>query len=136
MAGGIPEDTKTIADYEAILEVCRLYAEGGSKGDAAVLVEAFHPDARVFGDAGGRRLDVRIDEFIKIACAAPIGQGGRYRARIVTVDQRDDIATAVVAEDGCWGQASFIDHLSLVRFDGVWKIVGKTFTLTGGKIPS
>jgi len=38
----------------------------------------------------------------------------------------------LVAEDGYWGYASFIDYLLLARIDGTWKIVCKLFAHTGG----
>jgi hypothetical protein len=131
-----PEDTNAVSDYDAIVHVCRKYIDGGKTGDAGMLREAFHPDARVFGNFGGHRLDVPIEPFIKIACDSPVGTGGKYRGRVVSVLQTDDAAVAVVAEDGCWGRASFVDYLSLARVDGTWKIVNKTFALTGGEMPA
>ncbi len=130
-----PEDTRTVSECDAIARVCQLYIDGGARGEAGKLKEAFHPAATVFGNAGGRRLDVPIDAFIPIACDAPLGTGGRYRGRALSVQQANDAAIAVIAEDGCWGDVSFIDYLSLARFDGVWKIVNKTFALTGGQMP-
>jgi hypothetical protein len=135
MPGTTHQDLETVSNYDAILTACRKYIEGGSTGDAQTLREAFHPEARVFGNAGGTRLDVPIESFIKIACDAPVGRGGKYRARVLSVLQSEDAAVAVVAEDGCWGAVSFVDYLSLTRVDGVWKIANKTFALTGGTMP-
>jgi hypothetical protein len=135
MPGRPNQDLDTVDDYDAILQVCQEYIDGGSKGDPARLREAFHPEARVFGDAGGTRLDVPIESFIKIACDAPVGTGGKYRGRVLSVFRTEDAAVAVVAEDGCWGSVSFVDYLSLTRVDGVWKIANKAFALTGGVIP-
>jgi hypothetical protein len=128
-------DQSTIDDYDGILRVVDLYFSGGEKGDRTKLEQAFHPDARVFGDTGGARLDVPVDRFIQIACDSPVGQGGKYRGRVLSVEQTLDAAVAVVAEDGCWGSVSFVDYLLLARNQGKWKIVSKVFALTGGKIP-
>jgi hypothetical protein len=46
-----------------------------------------------------------------------------------------DAAVATLAEEGCWGQVSFVDFFSLARFDSTWKIVNKTFAHTGGEMP-
>jgi hypothetical protein len=135
MPASTHQDLETVSDYDAILEVCQKYIDGGSTGDALSLREAFHPEARVFGNAGGTRLDVPIESFIKIACDAPVGTGGKYRARVLSVLQSEDAAVTVVAEDGCWGAVSFVDYLSLTRVNGVWKIANKTFALTGGTMP-
>ena len=61
---------------------------------------------------------------------------GTYRARVVSITQVGDAAQAIVAEDGCWGNVSFVDFFSLTRIDGsTWKIASKTFAHTGGEIP-
>jgi hypothetical protein len=61
---------------------------------------------------------------------------GNYQARILSVTQVGDAATAMVAEDGYWGTVSFVDFLSLCRINGTWKIVNKTFAHTGGQPPA
>jgi hypothetical protein len=124
-----------VDDYDAITRTCQLYIEGGAQGDPQQLKRAFHPVARVFGDAGGQRLDVPVDQFIEIACASPVGVGGKYRGRVQAIQQTGDVAVATIVEDGCWGQVSFVDYLSLVRIGGEWKIVTKIFALTGGQMP-
>jgi Putative lumazine-binding len=40
-----------------------------------------------------------------------------------------------VDDVGCWGDVSFVDFFSLVRIDGVWKIVNKCFAHTAGEMP-
>src|SRR5208283_4194823 len=98
------------------------------------LKEAFHPDARMFGALGGRRYDVPIGEFMDMAAAMPADTGS-YVARVTSVNQVGEVASAVVAEDSCWGAVSFVDFFSLARIDGVWKIVNKCFAHTGGEMP-
>ncbi len=122
-------------DYDEIARVVQLYIDGGAKGDVSKLKKAFHKDARMFGQAEGKRYDVPISSFFEMAAAHP-ADTGNYKGRITSVDQVGDAAVAVVAEDGYWGSASFVDFFSLARIDGNWKIVNKTFAHTGGKIPA
>jgi hypothetical protein len=61
---------------------------------------------------------------------------GVYRARILSVTQVGDVASAMVAEDGYWGTVSFVDFLALCRINGAWKIVNKLFAHTGGQPPA
>ena len=124
-----------IDDHDAIAKVVELYTVGASRGDAAMLRQAFHPDARMFGQAGGQRVDMAMEPFFELSAAHPLDSDGSYRGRLISVQQFGDAAVAIVAEDGCWGAVSFVDLLSLNRIDGVWTIVNKTFAHTGGTMP-
>ena len=55
---------------------------------------------------------------------------------MTSVEQTDDVASAVLVEDGFWGTVSFVDFFALALIDGTWKIVNKTFVLTGGEPPA
>jgi hypothetical protein len=118
-------------DHDEIARVVQLYIDGVAKADVAKLREAFHEDARMFGEAGGTRYDEPIGEMFK----DPAADTGNYTARIVSVRQTGDVATVELAEDGYWGTASFVDYFSLARIGGTWKIVNKVFAHTGGELP-
>lgn len=125
----------TTAEYHEILEVLQLYIDGSSKGDAGKLKEVFHEDARMFGLAGGARFDVPIAEFIGMAAALPADTGS-YDGSVKSITRVGDAAFALVTEDGCWGEVSFVDFFSLARIGGVWKIVNKCFAHTAGVMPA
>jgi Putative lumazine-binding len=126
--------TSVVDDYDAIHRVLQLCTEGEAKGDVAKLREAFHADARMFGALAGDRFDVPIEELFKLAESEP-ADTGNYRSRVLSVQQTDDAAVGVVAEEGYWGTVSFIDYFQLARIDGDWKIVSKLFVHTGGELP-
>ena len=128
--------TNPIDDHDAIAHVVGLYMEGASGGDVTKLREAFHPDARMFGAAGGGRVDMAMEPFFDLSAAHPLNSAGTYRGRLVSVQQIGDAAVAIVSEDGCWGTVSFVDIMSLSCIAGDWKIVSKTFAHTGGTMPS
>ena len=123
-------------EQSAITEVVQLYIDGSRDGDADKLRRAFHPDARMFGSLAGQRIDVPIDEFFALASGQPADVDGTYEARIVSIEQVGDAATAAIEETGFWGTMSFTDFFALSRFDGEWKIVNKTFAHTGGEPPA
>ena len=123
-----------IKDYDEIVRVLNLCMEGEAKGDAERLKEAFHEEARMFGEVAGTRYDMPITEFFELAVSEP-ADTGNYRGRVLSVHQVGDAANAVVAEDGYWGSVSFIDFFTLNRIAGAWKIVNKTFVHTGGEPP-
>ena len=88
----------------------------------------------MFGSLAGQRYDVPITELFGLAASAP-ADTGRYRARILSVQQTGDAAFATVAEEGYWGTVSFVDYLSLAKIDGQWTIVSKLFAHTHGEPP-
>ena len=124
-----------VDDYDAIRTVVQLCLDGEATGDVAKLQDAFHPDARMFGDLAGTRYDVPIQTLFEMAAEAP-ADTGNYRSRILSVTQLGDVATATAAEEGYWGTVSFVDFLSLCRIEGSWKIVNKTFAHVGGEPPA
>lgn len=115
-------------ETDEISQVVQLYIEGAARGDITKLRKAFHADARMFGQAEGTRYDVPVEEMFKM----PAADTGNYTARIVSIRQTGDAATA---EDHYWGAVSFVDYFSLARINGSWKIVNKVFAHTGGEMP-
>lgn len=124
-----------VDDYDAIRDVIQLCLDGEAKGDVTKLQEAFHQDARMFGDLAGTRYDVPIQTLFEMAAEGP-ADTGNYRARILAITHLGDVATATVAEEGYWGTVSFVDFFSLCRIEGAWKIVNKTFAHVGGEPPA
>jgi Putative lumazine-binding len=123
-------------EQSAITEVVQLYIAGSRDGDADKVRRAFHPDARMFGSLAGQRIDAPIDEFVALASGRPADVDGTYEARVVSLEQVGDAATAAIEETGFWGTLSFTDFFSLSRIDGEWRIVNKTFAHTGGQPPA
>ncbi len=123
-----------IDDYDAIAATVQLYIDGSVQGDAAKLTEGFHRDAQMYGAVGDDRYDEPITEYIKLMADSPGGE--TLRARITSIVQAGDAASAIVVEDGFWGTLSFVSFLTLSRSEGRWRIVNKTFAHTGGQMPA
>ena len=67
-----------IDDYDEIVRVLGLCMEGEAKGDAGRLGEAFHEDARMYGEIAGTRYDMPITEFVEVAVSEQ-AETGSYR---------------------------------------------------------
>jgi hypothetical protein len=126
----------TAQETDQITRTVDLYVQGAREGDADKLGEAFHPDARMWGSLAGQRVDIPIAEMIAMFDGKPADVDGSYEARVTSVEQTGDVASAVLVEDGFWGTVSFVDYFSLALIDGAWKIVNKTFAHTGGEPPA
>jgi hypothetical protein len=128
--------TETATERAAIEQVVQLYIDGVSKGDGEKLRHAFHESAWMYGSLAGTRYDEPISELIALVTGQPLDSDGSYDARIASVVQVEDAATAVVEEDGCWGGISFTSFFALAKIDGRWQIVNKTFAHTAGELPT
>jgi hypothetical protein len=128
--------TETATDREAITSTVQLYVDGASTGDVPKLKEAFHDEAWMFGSLGGQRVDMPVAQMFEMVASKPMNSDGSYSARVTSVEQIGDVATATLEESGCWGGVSFVDVFSLARIDGSWKIVNKIFAHTGGEMPA
>ncbi len=133
---GVQETSELSVDnYDAIRDVVQLCLDGEAQGDVGKLQQAFHQDARMFGDLAGTRYDVPIQGLFDMAAEGP-ADTGNYKSRILSLTQLGDVATATVLEEGYWGTVSFVDFFSLCRVEGTWKIVNKTFAHIGGEPPA
>jgi hypothetical protein len=126
----------TAQEADQITRAVDLYVEGVRDGDVDKLREAFHPDARMWGSLGGQRIDIPIAEMIAMFDGKPADVDGSYRAEVTAIEQNEDVASAVLAEEGFWGTVSFVDFFALARIDDEWKIVNTTFVHPGGEPPA
>lgn len=84
-----------IEDLDAIGRAVQLYIDAMARGDKAKLAEAFHPDARMYGALGEQRYDVPIGEFAEVVAESPADAAGTFRARIASIAQVGDAASAI-----------------------------------------
>jgi hypothetical protein len=61
----------------------------------------------MYGSAAGQRFDLPIEEFFTLASGQPADVDGTHEARIVSIEQVGDAATAAIEETGFWGTLSF-----------------------------
>ena len=109
---------------DAVIAVAAAYFTAMVDADEATLRRVFHPQASVIGHENGEFLFDSLDDFIVTTPEARTGdQPFDYRVDgLVLVGD-----TAVIAVGGyCYG-AWYTDHLSMVKVDGAWRIVAKTY---------
>jgi Putative lumazine-binding len=119
--------TPTAPDYDAIVRVVQLYLDGFNDCSVAKFKEAFHENAWIFfsDDEGVLHKYLLLDCFED--WAAP--HEGKIVGRFLSVIQAGDVAVVVLGFDHSVGTShSWVDIHSLLRLDGVWKIMNKTAT--------
>lgn len=121
-----PRDTDTQDANAQVRATVERYLHGLKHNDIASLKQAFWPDAKLyFVQRGTLGQLTQLDWYKSFEKSAGKVEAGDFR--IVSVEVTSDIASVKVVED--WpGNTRYTDYLSLVRFDGTWKIVNKVYT--------
>jgi len=122
--GGEQTNKKDIA---AVTEVARAYYEGMIAGDEALLSRAFHPRACIVGNYQGELEWLTLEEFVaecKEGSAAAAGLSP-WRLDGLLVEGDKALIRLGTQYAGEW----YSDDLSMLRIDGSWRIVHKTWVV-------
>ncbi len=123
--------TDKTPDYDEIVRVVQLYVDGFNDGDVSKFKEAFHEDAWMFfTDRDGVLHKRLLDDNVFTHFAA---EGRKVDGRIISVKQAGDIANVLLGWDDIAdvpdrSVSSWVDFHTLLRLNGVWKIMNKTAT--------
>lgn len=113
-------------DRELIDETLWNYMDGGTNGDTARLAKAFHPSAtmKYINKQTGQFTDVPIARYLAGAKASA-GKKADRQTRILAVDIVGTAAQAKLELN--YPTFQFIDLFNLLKIDGTWLVVSKTF---------
>jgi hypothetical protein len=114
-ASEIAQITATLTDY----------IEGTANGEPDRLRRAFHPDFNLYAVTEADSLNIRDGEAY-IANVKPGVKANRI-GRIISIDYENDAAIAK-AEIVVPNWRIFTDYFLLLKYEGSWKIVHKSYT--------
>ncbi|MEL6637477.1 MAG: nuclear transport factor 2 family protein [Bacteroidota bacterium] len=101
------------------------YIEGTANGEPDRLRRAFHPDFNLYTVTEADSLRVRSGE--KYIANVEEGKKANRIGRIISIDYEKDAAIAK-AEIVIPNWRIFTDYFLLLRYEGSWKIVHKSYT--------
>lgn len=101
------------------------YFRGHATGDGAHHRKAFHPEAKLFWMRDGKFASRTSEEYIAGSRGTPAPDEAQRKRTIDMIDIAGDAAVAKVRLD--YPDVTFVDYMSLLKIDGEWKIVNKTF---------
>lgn len=114
-----------------ILATVKTYLDGLYEGDTAKLKQSFHPASSLFAVAAdGNLVNMPRDEWCKMVESRPSPKANgqtREHDRVLSVDITGP-NTALVKLNCAILPRFFTDYLSLIRLDGRWQVISKTFT--------
>ncbi|KQW93441.1 3-hydroxyisobutyrate dehydrogenase [Massilia sp. Root418] len=113
------------ADIEGARVPVENYVKAHATGDAAYIRKAFHPDARIYSYRDGKLQALTVEEFAKLFSGKPAADEARRVRRIENVDVSGSAGSAKVYLD--YPNVTFTDYMALLKVDGEWKIMNKTF---------
>lgn len=118
------------AQVNDILAVVQIYLDGLYEGDTAKIRQSFHPASSLFAVAAdGKLVNMPREEWCKMVegRASPKASGlTREHEQILSVDITGP-NTALVKLNCAIAPRFFTDYLSLIRLDGRWVVINKTF---------
>ncbi|MBK8371898.1 MAG: nuclear transport factor 2 family protein [Saprospiraceae bacterium] len=114
----------TSHEFEQISATLMDYIEGTANGEPERLRKAFHPDFNLY-NVTRDSLWIRSGE--KYISNIKPGEKANRIGRIISIDYENDAAMAK-AEIVIPGWRIFTDYFLLLRYEGSWKIVQKSYT--------
>ncbi|PJI44349.1 nuclear transport factor 2 family protein [Ferrovibrio sp.] len=113
-----------------ILATVKTYLDGLFEGDTTKIRESFHSASSLFAVAAdGKLVNMPREEWCRMieGRASPKASGmTREHERILSVDITGP-NTALVKLNCAIAPRFFTDYLSLIRLDGRWVVINKTF---------
>lgn len=115
-----------VQEHDAIASTIQMYLDGGKSGRGSDMRPAFHEQATIFGYVGPDLFAGPIQGLFDW-----IDQNGpakAMQARIASIDVVGTVATTRIEIDD-WNGHRFTDIFTMLKIDGVWKIMNKVFHL-------
>lgn len=123
--------SSTTQDTRSIEAAVQLYIDGIHQGDTGLLKKAFHPQAMMYGTSGENVTVTPIEglyAFVE-ANVPPARSGDLHQCAIVSTRVSGNTASVEMTEDQTYGH-NYVNYFHLLKIDGVWKIVSKSYHAT------
>ena len=111
----------------AVRQTLNYYLQGHATGNGELFKKAFHPEAKLFWIREGKFTQRTSQEYIAGASGKPAADEAQRKRWIASVDVTGNAAVAKIVLD--YPSGRFTDYMSLLKVDGEWKIVNKTFVV-------
>ncbi len=112
-------------DKEAAKIPLENYIKAHATGDAAFIRQAFHKDAKIMSFSNSKFNALTVEEFATRFSGKPAPDEAQRKRSIEAVDITGNAAIAKIVLD--YPAVKFTDYMSLLKVDGEWKIVNKSF---------
>lgn len=101
------------------------YLKGHATGNPEFIRQAFHKDARIMAFREDKLLNLSVEEFATRFNGKVADDEAKRKRTIESLDISGNAAIAKIVLD--YPSVKFVDYMSLLKIDGEWKIVNKSF---------
>lgn len=109
----------------AVRQAIEHYFRGHATGDGEHFKKVFHTEAKLFFIREGKFMQRTSAEYIAGASGKPAPDEAQRKRYIESVDITGNAAMVKVVLD--YPNVRFTDYMSMLKTDGEWRIVNKTF---------
>ena len=113
------------SEEAAVREAIQHYFQGHATGQGEHFRKVFHPDAKLFFIREGKLTQWTAEEYISRASGKPPEDEAQRKRIIDSVDIAGNAAFVRITLD--YPKVVFTDYMSMLKVDGRWVIVNKTF---------
>lgn len=109
----------------AIAKTIQFYFEGMMERDRSKLDQAFDPAARLIGYRGDIFTVTPYEEWASGTTKGEKRKSTDFKNHLIEIEVKG--YTAVAKTELFWPGIYYYDYLTLIKIDGIWKIVHKTW---------
>ena len=113
------------SEEAAVREAIQHYFQGHATGQGEHFRKVFHPDAKLFFIREGKLTQWTSEEYISRASGKPAADEAQRKRKIDSIDIAGNAAFVKLTLD--YPAVIFTDYMSMLKIDGRWMIVNKTF---------
>jgi len=113
------------SEEAAVRAAIEHYFRGHATGNGEHFRKVFHPDSKLFWIKDGKLTQLTSEEYISRASGKPPADEAERKRSITSIDITGNAAVVKVLLD--YPSARLTDYMSMLKIDGEWKIVNKTF---------
>jgi Putative lumazine-binding len=111
------------SDLLAIEKTCNDYLIGGTENNAERVTSAFHPNARMIYLVEGKYTEVNAAQFFSERIKPGPPQDRKTAVMSIEVNGHAAFAKLHILN----AKGAFFDYMTLLKIDGAWKIINKSF---------
>jgi hypothetical protein len=122
---GVVSAYSQASEKDAVRVPLENYIKGHKTGDPEFMKKAFHTEGNLIFIRDGKYATRSFAEYIGGMSGKPAADEAKRKRAIEMVEVTGDAAIAKVTLD--YPAVYFVDYFALLKIDGVWKIVNKSF---------
>lgn len=121
------EDPKATPDAAELAAAAQTYLDG-NRGGSKIMGQVVHPEAKIMGLVDGDLNIARCPDFLAMLDAPDWNPGDRPEFdKVLSISKLGPHAAAMNLQIACGGTL-YHDHLAMLRVQGKWQILFKTWT--------